>query len=564
VHDIPIIVLDESTVSKIAAGEVIERPASIVKELIENSIDAESSKIFIEIDNGGIDRIKISDDGTGMSSEDVLLSWKKHTTSKLKDADDLFSIETLGFRGEALFSISSVSEISITSRREEDRIGRKIMVQGGNLRLDEAYGCPKGTIIEIKNLFFNTPARKKYLKPKETELSHISDVVSKYALIHPEIHFRLVSSGKTLIETMGHGQIEVISNILGKDVARNMVAIRHELGMLKISGYISRPAVTRATKNEQSIYVNKRYIKNNVISDAINNAFHTRVMIGRYPIVVLDIEVDPNEIDVNVHPQKTEIRIKKEKEVYDAVYDAVKDALGAVEHISSIENVKLSDFGAANESKYDFSESQQMLVKEDDEMKTNVIPEMKILGIISKTYILAEINGGLLMIDQHAAAERILYEKFTQQLKDKDVKTQKLLSGEIIEITPKLFQLALKNKELLKELGYETEEFGQNSLRICTVPIVLGRQFDKTRFIDYLYDLEKGKPESLERFFHARVARMACRTAIKAGDDITLPEIKKYVQELMVMDIPYNCPHGRPIIVKISSYEIEKMFKRIV
>ncbi|MCM2325515.1 MAG: DNA mismatch repair endonuclease MutL [Candidatus Woesearchaeota archaeon] len=560
----PIIVLDESTVSKIAAGEVIERPASIVKELIENSIDAGSSQISIEADNGGIDRIKISDDGVGMSNEDVSLCWKKHTTSKLKDANDLFSIDTLGFRGEALFSISSVSEISITSRREEDRIGRRIIVQGGNLLLDEPFGCQKGTIIEIKNLFFNTPARKKYLKPKENELSHISDVVSKYALIHPEIRFRLISSGKTLIETLGNGQIEAISCVLGKDVAKNMVAIAYDLGKLNITGYITKPILTRATKNEQSIYVNKRYIKNSVISNAINNAFHTRVMVGRYPIAILNIEIDPNEIDVNVHPQKTQIRIKNEKEVYDAVFSSVKDALCAVEHIPSAENVRLSDFSQAAEPKYDFSENQQMLVKEESEVKSPNFAEMKILGIVNRTYIIAETAGGMLMIDQHAAAERILYERFTLQLREKDVKTQRLLSDEIIEITPKLFQLALKNRDLLKELGYETEEFGQNSLRVSTVPIVLGRQFDKTRFIDYLYDLEKGKPESLEKFFHARVARMACRTAIKAGDDITLPEIKKYVQELMAMDIPYNCPHGRPIMVKISLYELEKMFKRIV
>lgn len=566
-----IIILDESLINKIAAGEVIERPASIVKELIENSIDANSKKIVIEIKEGGKSFIKIIDDGDGMSKKNLELCYLRHSTSKIKDLNDLFSINSLGFRGEALASISSVSHTTIISKTKNEISGHKIVIQGGKQIVFEEFGVPKGTIIEIKNLFFNTPARKKYLKNIAIEQSKIIDIVTRYALIYPQLQFKLINNSKIIMDIPSTTDSINLSFIYGNEVAKNMIELNFDNGFIQINGFISKPNINRASKKDQSIYVNNRYIKNKIISDAINNAYHTLVMINRYPIAVINIKIDVKKIDVNVHPQKSEIRLKHENEIYDSVYNAVKNTLKNNDLIPQVlhnESAKtITDFSNSNfESNYKVEDStQKMLIKESGVVKPNVLDELKILGIINKTYIIAETKGNVILIDQHAAAERILYEKFTNELKDKKVSLQNILEPVVLELSPKDFSIAISNQDILNGLGYKIEEFGHNAIIIRTIPIVLGRQFDKSMFMDFLENLSKNKkPKTLEDFFHTRIARMACRTAIKAGDEITLPQIKKYVQELMNMDVPYTCPHGRPIMIKWSFYELEKMFKRVV
>jgi len=544
----------------------VERPASIVKELIENSIDANANKIYVEVKEGGKSFIKVTDNGNGMDKKDAELSWQRHSTSKIKDAKDLFSINTLGFRGEALASIAAVSELTIITKQDNDISGNKIVVHGGTEVLNEEYGCPKGTSIEVKNLFFNTPARKKYMKSIEVEIRHITDIVTRYALIYPIIAFKLVHNKHVIVNSPStEDKLANISFIYGNNVAKNLIEINYTEENIKVTGFVSKPVITRSTKADQSIYVNNRYIKKNqIITDAINNAYKTFVMVHRHPIVILNIELNVNNTDVNVHPQKAEIRIQNEKKLYNVVFNAVKNVLEetdlipeALEIKQETLNIEISDEHKVEDAK------QKLLVKETSVVKTTKF-DLKILGIINKTYILAEVPGNLLLIDQHAAAERILYEKYTKELKNNNVFVQKLLNPEILELNPKQFNTAIDKKDFLANFGYQVEEFGVNTLIIRTIPIVLGKQFNKDIFIDYLDELNKGMPESLEQFFHDRIARMACRTAIKAGDDITLPQIKEYIKEIFTNEFPSTCPHGRPIVIKWTFYELEKMFKRVV
>lgn len=577
-----IVILDEALINKIAAGEVIERPASIVKELIENSIDAGAKKIFIELKEAGKSLIKITDDGAGMSKNDARLSWQRHATSKIKNANDLFSIHTLGFRGEALASIAAVSSLAITTREDDSVSGSKITIRAGVLVSEEDAGCPKGTEIEVKDLFFNTPARKKYLMAMEAEMPYVTDIVTRYAMINPGIHFKLVHNGRELINYPStRDWLSKINFIYGSRVSRELISVDSGVGNFHITGFISKPVLSKSTKDDQAIYVNKRFIKkNNTISSAINDAYHTLMMVNRYPVAIINIDVPAEKTDVNVHPQKSEIRIQHEKELYQAVFDSVKLSLGKNDIVPEVlkeeTDRKLREFSPAAIADYIANEKekkhiypvedtkQQLLVKEDDTAEFARLPEMKILGIVNKTYIIAETEGNLFLIDQHAAAERILYEKFSEQLKAKKVDIQEILTPELVEVTPKQFSLAVQNLDFLSGLGYKIEEFGNNTLLVRAIPVILGRQFDKLLFIDFIEELsEKNRPETLESFFHAKIARMSCRTAIKAGDDITLPQIKKYIQGLDDAKV-YTCPHGRPIMIKWSFYELEKMFKRVV
>jgi DNA mismatch repair protein MutL len=560
-------ILDDALINKIAAGEVIERPASVIKELVENSIDAGAKKINIEIKEGGKSFIKISDDGHGMSRNDAGLSWQRHATSKIRDAGDLFSVATLGFRGEALASIASVSELTLMTREEDSIKGTKIAVKAGKEAITEEAGCPKGTIIEVKDLFFNTPARKKYLKSIEVELGHITDIITRYALIHPEIHFTLSHNGRETINWPQANMLTNLINIYGSKVAKDLLKVNYKDDYSHITGFVSKPSLSRSTKDDQSFYVNMRYIRRNkVITDALNNAYHTRMMTGRYPVAILNIEINLEKTDVNVHPQKSEIRIAEEKQLYESVYNAVESVLKSSDLVpETLTDLRLSDYEPVRKQIEKIKETPygykvENITQELLEEAQAELPDMRVLGIVNKTYILVETEGNLIIIDQHAAAERILYERFTEQLKSKKVHVQKLLSPEIVEMTPKQFSSALANKEHLEELGYKTEEFGKNTVLVSTIPVVLGRQFNKDMFLDFVNEIEK--PESLEKFFHEKIARMACRTAIKAGDEITLPQIKKYVLDLK--GIPSTCPHGRPIMIKFSFYELEKMFKRKV
>ncbi len=566
-----IIILDEALINKIAAGEVIESPASIVKELIENSIDAKARKISVEVREGGKSYIRVTDDGLGMSKRDSELSWQRHATSKIKDASDLFSIKTLGFRGEALASIASVSELTITTREEGNITGNRITINAGIEAQNEEIGCPKGTTIEVKNLFFNTPARKKYLKSMETELAKITDIVTRFSLVYHDIQFRLSHNTKELFNWPASDKLARISQIYGKRTANDLAEIHYEDQNYKITGFVSKPTLSKSSKEDQSIYVNKRYIKkNSPITNGLNDAFHTMMMVNRYPVAIINIDILPERTDVNVHPQKAEIRVQDEKELYQAVFDAVKLSLkdhDLVPEALGDSRKKITDFISQKyEKAYPVeADEQQLLAKESESTATEKIPLIVVLGVVNKTYILAETDGNLLLVDQHAAAERILYEKFTEELKEKKVKVQRLLNPEILEVSPKQFHTANEKKDKLEGLGYDVEPFGQNTIKLSSIPIILGRQFNNTIFMDFLDELgADDKIESLELFFHKRIARMSCRTAIKAGDEITLPQVKEYIVNILKKNFPPTCPHGRPIMIKWSFYELEKMFKRVV
>jgi DNA mismatch repair protein MutL len=551
-------------INKIAAGEVIERPASIVKELIENSIDANASSIFIEAKEGGKSYLKISDNGKGMNKVDAKICWHRHSTSKIKNSTDLFSINTLGFRGEALASIASVSDMTIITKTESEISGIKINILGGKEILNETTAAKTGTNIEIKNLFFNTPARKKYLKTIETELNQITDIITRYALIYPKIHFKFKHENKEILNfPVFKDNLSNISSIYGKDIAKNLIKIDYS-NIFKIKGYVSKPSLSRSNRSMQSIYVNNRYIKKNTtISSAIEDAFHSSMMVNRHPITILSIDVDSNKTDVNVHPQKAEIRIQNEKDLYKDVYDAIRNSLENEDLIvKPLLEKKVFDYNF--DDGFVDATKQKLLIKEENSIQTSKQPDMKILGIIKKTYIVAEIPGNIILIDQHAAAERILYENYTNELKNNEVITQELLDPAILELTPKQFLVCKNNIEKLGQLGFITEEFGTNTVIVRTIPIILGRQFDKSLFFDFLLEIDKGKLNSLHLYYHERIARMSCRNAIKAGDTIELPQIKKYVQEIFSKGFPSTCPHGRPIVIKWSFYDLEKMFKRVV
>ncbi|MBU0757458.1 MAG: DNA mismatch repair endonuclease MutL [Nanoarchaeota archaeon] len=577
-----IIVLDDALITKIAAGEVIERPASVVKELLENSMDAGADKIFITLKEGGISYIKIEDNGTGMDETNAKKAILRHSTSKIASQEDLFSIATLGFRGEALASIASVSECILTTKQEDSSSGIQLLYRGGKLTEEKKIGCPKGTIIEVKNLFFNTPARKKYLKSMQIELREIVDIVQRYAIVHPEIHFKLVHNDNEVLNSPATtDSLSNISYIYGRNLAKELIPINYSDGVVEVLGFISKPQVNKATKGYQSFYVNRRYIKSKLISDALNNAYHTLMFINKYPVAVLDMTIDPKKIDVNVHPQKKEIRFSREKEIYGSVFEAVRKALLESDLISDaqIKDKSISQYKLIQEERlgaklkepntpYPLQTSQQSVFSEktminQEEFEFKKLPNMAMHGIVNKTYIIAETKEELLIIDQHALAERNLYEKFKAEFFDKRISIQQLLSPILFEVDPKTRITLKKNIEALKELGFIAEEFGDKEFILRATPEILGKKFDKNAFLDIVSELDSiERSKKVDEVKEDVIMRMACRAAVKAGDELTISQVREYLGELDKKDISYTCPHGRPIFIRFTFKELEKMFKR--
>ncbi|MBN2423011.1 DNA mismatch repair endonuclease MutL [Candidatus Woesearchaeota archaeon] len=563
-----IIILDESLINKIAAGEVIERPKSIVKELIENSIDAGADNIFIEIKEGGKSYIKVQDNGFGMNENNAKKACLRHSTSKISKTDDLFNISTLGFRGEALASMAAVSELILTTKQQNNPHGIKLTYKAGRLISEEKTGCPKGTTVEINNLFYNTPARKKYMRPMQIELNHIIDIVQRYALIHPEIHFKLVHNNKELLNSPSTSNTQAnLSYIYGRNIAKDMLPVNFSSGLIEIMGFISKPNLNKSTKSDQSIYINRRYIKNKTISDALNNAYHTLMFINRYPVAVLNISIDPSKIDVNVHPAKSEVKLEREKEIYDVVFEAVRQTLLENDLIPDMRLRTPAEYPKLKvkepSSAYALQKHKQKTLSETSDISLKKLPEMVIHGIVNKTYILGETKDELIIIDQHAAAERILYEKFMEQFYNKKIQVQKLLNPLLIELDPKKHLILESNLEFLKEIGFELEPFGKNEFIISTLPSVLGKQVNKEMILDIISELDSAeKTKTIDELKNERIARMACRSAVKAGEELTMHQIRDYLQSLDKKEISYTCPHGRPILIKFTFRELEKMFKR--
>lgn len=579
-------VMDENLANKIAAGEVVEKCASIVKELVENSIDAGASEVSIHLFEGGIKEISVIDNGSGMDEADAKLAFQRHATSKLYKDDDLFFIDTLGFRGEALPSIASVS--CVTLKTSTGDIGTFLEIEGGKLKTLEGADARKGTIITINRLFYNTPARLKYLKSEQSELANCVSFVEKFSLAHPSVSFTLTNDGRTLLKTSGSGNLhKTIHEIYGLQISSKMIEIKNSNDDFDVSGYVCKPEVLKSNRNHMIVIVNGRVIRNQDINRAINDAYYTYKPDIKYPIVVLNIFTDPTLIDVNIHPTKQDIKINKMNVLYELLVETIKEALyqnllipNAVERMSNFNPIKneIIDSVIMEEEKeyhksntqttFDFglSSQKEKLDEEDDVVVVN--PEMKQLklypvGVAHGTYIIAENDEGVFLIDQHAAQERINYEKNMKALREKKVSTTNLLFPITIELSQGDF-LKVKNQEqLLLDMGFDVSEFGINTFVFKAHPTWLleGHEEESIRRI---LDLIIGGLEGFDRVkFNEKIAiTLACKMSIKANMHISHEAQEELLNELAVCDNPYNCPHGRPTIIKFSIYDLERMFKR--
>ncbi len=569
--------MDKELAIKIAAGEVVERPASIVKELIENAIDAGGDIINIETREGGKSYIKVQDNGSGMDREDAKLCLERHATSKIIKLNDLFNITTLGFRGEALASIAAVSKLRLVTRTKETIEGSLVEAEFGEVKAIREIGCQIGTTIEVAEIFNNVPARKKYLKSIQAELAAISDIVARYCLINPSIALKLLNDGKTVINSPKTDTVlGKILTIYGRETAKEMIAVSYSGENIGIDGYVGKPSITRADKAQQSIYVNGRYVKSSLVANALEEAYGTLLFHDRHPIAVLNIEILPAAVDVNIHPTKDVVKFSNEKDVYNAVVMAVEEALRK-ENLAPEIRIKASDRKFSR--KYSIAKDTQVLLAEDsklDEEKLErevqeILTEgqrvrrefepLYILGQMNKTYILAENSKGLLIVDQHAAQERLFYEKFMQAYKEKGVTGQKLINPVVVQLMPAEHAILDANKEYLESIGFEIEDYGRNSLIVRAIPFVFER-YNKELMLDLIKELSKIEPKALNDVKQERIARFACRKAIKAGDILSRIEMDKLLKALGKAENPFTCPHGRPTMINITIPELEKKFRR--
>ncbi|MFA5485133.1 MAG: DNA mismatch repair endonuclease MutL [Candidatus Pacearchaeota archaeon] len=564
-------VLNEGLINKIAAGEVIERPANVVKELLENSYDSAADSIKIEIIDSGFKKIKISDNGIGMSKDDLLLCVKRYATSKIQQENDLFNIHSFGFRGEALFSISQVSTMILITKRECDAIGTRIEVEAGKIKKIEPVACSKGTTIEVNDLFFNTPVRKEYLRNKDIEFSHILHIVNKYALIKKSVSLVLVHNNKEIINSpKTDSLLDNIISLYGANFSKDLIEVKFLEGDFYLFGYISKPNLTRSDKSEQSIYVNSRFIKDKIITESVYDAYKTLLFINRHPIFILNLEINPSLIDVNIHPAKEIIKFKDEDKIKSFVFRAIKKAIYSSELITeaNIENKehikpsKVYDFNLDKQTNL-FSESKTRIQDKEinDYLDNKILRDYKILGQVNKTFIILEDNSGLIILDQHAAEERVNYEKYMSEFVKGAIKKQKLLDSKVLELNKEQKNTALNNRGFLNSIGFEFEEFGENSLKVSSVPEIFGR-LKSILFLYILNELVNNKGKIIDKEIEERIIKFSCRASVKAGQELTNDEIRKLINNLNNCENPYSCPHGRPISIRLSIGELERKFKR--
>jgi len=549
--------LDEKTIGKIAAGEVIERPASVVKELLENSIDSGARRIEVEVKDGGSALIRVTDDGCGMSRDEASLALKRHSTSKIKSAEDLFSISTLGFRGEALPSIAAVSRLELLTGRNGS--GSRLYVEGAETRETGDAGCPGGTTVRVLDLFFNTPARRKFLKSASTETYHISDVVSKYVLAYPSISFKLISNGKQLAFSSGDGsRLNAFASVYGSDMAGSAVKVEFSSGYADVSGHAVRPSVTRIDRRSQAFFVNGRYVKNILLSRSLSDAYRTLIPSDRFPIAALFISVEPALVDVNVHPTKREVRFEKTNEVMKSVREAVGMALGSGGQAlgSRLQGEEKWKPEAASVFFENFSSAPEIEMIE---------PEKQIDGInafqILNSYIVTLDGDGFTLIDQHAAHERVVFDRLAS-LPD-DPARQGLLVPENIELSATDSDVLRDNMEVLRGLGFGIEDFGKNSFVLREVPAELVGSSAGDVVSDIVSELKSSdRPVSVEARREKVMKLIACHSAVRAGDPMTHDEIASLVKQLRATANPLTCPHGRPTMAKFTRADLDRLFKR--
>lgn len=575
-------VMDINLSNKIAAGEVVETLMNVVKELVENSIDAKAKNIKIELTECGVKQIRVVDDGIGMDKEDATNCLKRHATSKIYTDDDLFHINTLGFRGEALPSIASVSKMRIETSNEKE--GTLIEVEGGIVKNISPNNLRKGTVVEVNNLFYNTPARLKYLKNLHTELANIISYINKMALCYPNIRFKLINNDKQLLNTDGSGNIlKVINSIYGLDVTKKMIKISGENDDYEISGYISYPEVNRSSRNFITLLVNGRYVRNNEIIKTILEAYHTFLPINRYPVVILNIETDPWLIDVNVHPTKMDIKFSKQDEIKELIYSKILEALKKlvlVPEIKTEEKVitNIDKITTIND-KVEFKEEKEIIKPEYEEVtfdfniseeensyteEKQTVKKIIPVGIVHSTYIIGENEEGMYIIDQHAAQERINYERYLKELGKETSEYTELLLPIKLEFSNDEY-INLKNKfSILDKLNITYEEFGINTIIIRSHPTWLGEKYTTEKLRKIIEIIINEKDFSKEKFNEKIAITLACKMSIKANDYISLEEADKLIEKLLSCNNPYTCPHGRPTIINYSYYELEKLFKRVM
>ena len=576
-------VMSENLANKIAAGEVIEKCASIVKELVENSIDAGANKITVSLKEGGLKEITVSDNGSGMERDDAKVAFLRHATSKIYKEDDLFFINTLGFRGEALPSIASVSEVVLTTCASN--VGTKIHIKGGKTISEENSEAKKGTTITVTNLFYNTPARLKYLKSEQTELANCSLFIEKLALANPRISFLLTNNDKEIVKTTGSSNLlKAINEIYGLDVAKNMLEIKASNDDFDIYGYACKPEILRSNRNYLITFVNDRVIKNNEINRAINDAYYTYKPDIKFPIVVLKIYTDPTLVDVNIHPTKQDIKMSKLNELNDLIIDTIKDALynnlliknaantPEVKEYTEVkddnlileDNVKETNYQTKMEFDY-----QDVSIKEEDEVKENnheiKTIDLQAVGIAHGTYIIAQNDEGIYLIDQHAAQERINYEKLFKALQEEKTSSIDMLFPIKIEYSPSEFLTIKDNMDFITSLGFTIEEFGINTILVKSHPTWVLEGYEEES-IRRVFDLILEKKHKFDRVkFNEHIAiTLSCKMSIKANTHISLEDANTLLQQLVKCDNPYNCPHGRPTIIKFTIYDLERMFKRVM
>jgi DNA mismatch repair protein MutL len=561
-------ILSPEVVSKIAAGEIIERPASVVKELIENSIDAGASEIKVEVRQGGRRLIRVIDDGGGIPAEEAELAFERHSTSKLKDAEDLYRIITLGFRGEALPSIAAVSKVTMVTRTKEQETGVLLRVEGGKLIKRQKKGAPPGTVVSVEDLFFNTPARLKFLRKDSTEAGHISDLVTRYALAYPNIRFNLLSDGHTLFHSKGSGSLyDVLIEVYGLETARQMLEIAslqeplgEEAEGLKISGYVGAPSLHRASGRHLTILINGRWVRDQLLGYAIKEAYHTLLPKGRHPVAVVRVDLSPHEVDINVHPAKAEVRFRRSGELFAAIQKAVRHTLkGAPIPIVAPPRWAPEQRPLITRR---LSPGQMALeVQRTEEIapvKTTKIPPLRVLGQLGRTYIIAEGPEGMYLIDQHAAHERVLYERLLSDRAKMAVPSQRLLEPLTLDLGPEEASLIEEKMETLRSWGFDLEPFGGQTYLLRAVPAIL-KGGDLSQAVREVIDEASRQVGRWEEEF---VISLACHGAVRASQTMSDGEMRELVRQLEETTSPHTCAHGRPTMIHLSAEQLQREFGR--
>lgn len=589
-------ILDSNTIDKIAAGEVVERPSAVVKELVENSIDANADAVTIEIKDGGISFIRITDNGEGIDRSQVKKAFMRHATSKIKSVEDLISVTSLGFRGEALSSISAVSKVEFLTKTKTDFIGTRYVVEGGRECVFEDAGIPDGTTIIVRDLFFNVPARKKFLKSPSSEGNNITELIEHMILSHPNISFKYIYNGNVKLQSSGKNDIKsCIYNVYGRDIANGLIEVKSIRDDISIHGFIGKPELARATRNFEIYFVNNRFIKSTLIDRALEEAYKDYLMLHKYPTVFLYFEIPSHLIDVNVHPTKREIRFFEGEALKCYIVDVIKNALinkelikeiveehhekpsvkeseinkepfETINHIieSSYNNYYSSEIEKEDESTDINDKNEQLTLFDDKFISEESIKKHRIIGQLFNTYWLIEFENKLFIVDQHAAHEKVNYERLIKKLRNNENCSQNIYPPIVVSLSNAEAQYVTKYNENFLNVGFTIEHFGGLDYTISTVPMELLSQNPADYFHEMLDELIEGKNSKETETVNLKIATMACKASVKGNMHLSVFEADKLISELLTLDNPYNCPHGRPTIISFSKYEIEKMFKRIV